>query len=176
MPIIITLDCAGNIINCEGEIEGGNECSWGISKPVACHDVYLCNGIPFDADNEPIRATDIIIRNPVPNSCAYNYRCNACNHTGNVYNHKKPLKLNLGQSESMYHSRLATKNAMCSSGCLAFVSNQSDRVVAGRSVPVKIRRNLSGPGQTGAGGHGVDVKHNSYARYINKLKRNNRLL
>mgnify|MGYP007043432796 FL=1 len=49
----------------------------------------------------------------------------------------------------------------------------SDRAVAGivpASANIPRRRTRAIPGQTSAPGKGVDVKHNSYARYLNRKK------
>ena len=52
-------------------------------------------------------------------------------------------------------------------------NQMSDRAVSGevkRTMQVPRRRTRAWPGKTSAPGKGVDVKHDSYARYLARLK------
>jgi hypothetical protein len=183
MPIIITLDCNNNIIACEGEIPEGFECDGKTSKGVACEDVRICDGKAFDSDSIAIPLSEITIRKPYANMCSNKdtYRCVGCHHNGENFSTVKwkhpfkrviRIKTNDGQPESLYRMQLGVKHAVCSKPCnTPFWNNMSDRIAPGKSVPVFIRKSgRTGPGFTGAGGVGVDIKHGSYARYLNKLK------
>jgi len=174
MPIIITLDCNNNIIKCEGEIPEGLECAGKTSKGVACADVRLCDGKAFDSNNVAIPLSEITIHKPYANACVNKdtYRCVGCHHKGDAFKREIRIKTNDGQHESLYLMQLATKHAVCSKPCSTpFWNNMSDRTAPGKSVPVFIRKSgRTGPGFTGPGGVGCDVKHGSYNRYLNKLK------
>lgn len=110
-----------------------------------------------------------------------NNNCGGCgfDFSNNKFIYQKKILKQTGVSSSIYNSNLTAfsviKNQSYSNST---ASAASDRAIQS-NMNLVIRRNTSSltgsrtslkPGCLSAGGKGVDVKHNSYDRYLAKLK------
>ena len=110
---------------------------------------------------------------------AYPYVCSLENTPSGM---KKICKVNIPrvESESMHASSLAARNTRGGPGnrpiarySMVNWNQSSDRAVPGvQKVHVPRQRTRHRPGGNGQVGFGVDVKHDSYQRYLNRKKGN----
>lgn len=105
-----------------------------------------------------------------------------CSQENTASGFKKICKVNIPRvkSESMYASSLAARNTRGGPAnrpiarfSMVNWNQSSDRAVPGvQKVHVSRQRTRHRPGGNGQVGFGVDVKHDSYQRYLNRKKGN----